>query len=84
MNLYEAKTQLSRLVAEAEAGEDVVIARSGRPVVRLVPVTDSGRRPELGAFRRPSTEHLDAAFSDDAEAEVASMFDERADGPTRS
>lgn len=38
VNLYEAKTQLSRLVDQALAGEDVVIARAGRPLVRLVPV----------------------------------------------
>ena len=36
--MHEAKTKLSQLVERAEAGEDVVIARSGKPVVRLVPV----------------------------------------------
>jgi prevent-host-death family protein len=48
VNMHEAKTQLSRLVARAEAGEDVVIARGGRPVVRLTPVLEQqdtwGRR----------------------------------------
>jgi prevent-host-death family protein len=38
VNLYDAKTQLSRLVDRAIAGEDIVIARAGKPVVRLVPV----------------------------------------------
>lgn len=42
VNMHEAKTQLSRLVARAEAGEDVVIARDGRPVVRLTPVGGDG------------------------------------------
>lgn len=36
--MHEAKTKLSQLVARAESGEDVVIARNGTPVVRLVPV----------------------------------------------
>ena len=36
VNVHEAKTQLSRLLARAEAGEDVVIARNGVPVARLV------------------------------------------------
>jgi prevent-host-death family protein len=39
--MHEAKTTLSRLVQRAAAGEDIVIARNGTPVVRLVPVTGS-------------------------------------------
>jgi prevent-host-death family protein len=35
VNIFEAKTQLSKLVQMAENGEDVVIARAGKPVVRL-------------------------------------------------
>jgi prevent-host-death family protein len=38
VNVQEAKTHLSRLLEQAAAGEDVVIARAGRPLVRLVPV----------------------------------------------
>jgi prevent-host-death family protein len=37
-NIHEAKTHLSRLVDKALAGEDVQIARSGMPLVRLVPI----------------------------------------------
>ena len=37
INIYEAKTQLSRLVEQAARGEDIVIAKAGRPMVRLVP-----------------------------------------------
>ncbi|MDR3360216.1 MAG: type II toxin-antitoxin system Phd/YefM family antitoxin [Bifidobacteriaceae bacterium] len=44
VNVLEAKTHLSRLIARAEAGEDVVIARDGVAAVKLVPVTPSGRR----------------------------------------
>jgi prevent-host-death family protein len=36
--MHEAKTRLSQLVERAEAGEEIVIARNGTPVVRLVPV----------------------------------------------
>lgn len=36
-NMHEAKTHLSRLVERAEAGEEIIIARSGKPLVRLVP-----------------------------------------------
>ena len=38
VNVHEAKTNLSRLLAQVEAGEDVVIARNGKPVARLVSV----------------------------------------------
>lgn len=41
VNIHEAKTHLSRLVDEALEGGDVVIARSNRPLVRLVPIPDS-------------------------------------------
>lgn len=40
VNVLEAKTQLSRLIERAEAGEEVVIARAGRPAVRLLPIRD--------------------------------------------
>lgn len=38
--MHDAKTQLSRLLARVEAGEEIIIARSGRPVARLVPLRD--------------------------------------------
>ena len=44
VNVHEAKTYLSRLLARVEAGEDVVIARNGKPVARLVAVTRKGKR----------------------------------------
>jgi prevent-host-death family protein len=44
VNTLEAKTHLSRLIALAEAGEDVIVARAGRPVVKLVPVAPHDRR----------------------------------------
>jgi prevent-host-death family protein len=50
INMHEAKTELSRLVERALAGEDVVIARAGVPVVRLVPVAVRGKR-KLGQWK---------------------------------
>ncbi|MGQ0572582.1 MAG: type II toxin-antitoxin system Phd/YefM family antitoxin [Pseudonocardia sp.] len=47
VNVQEAKTRLSQLLVQSENGEDVVIARDGKPVVRLVPVQAAPRR-ELG------------------------------------
>ena len=47
LNLYEAKTQLSRLVERAAAGEEIFIAKAGRPMARLVPLDCASlpRRP---------------------------------------
>lgn len=43
-NVLEARNQLSKLIDAAESGEDIVIARRGKPAVRLVPVTDGPAR----------------------------------------
>jgi len=48
VNVHEAKSQLSALIARAEAGEEVVIARANRPVVRLVPVERIPKERRLG------------------------------------
>ena len=44
VNVHEAKTNLSRLLVQVEAGEEVVIARNGKPVARLVACQPKGRR----------------------------------------
>ena len=44
VNVHEAKTNLSRLLAQVEAGEEVIIARNGKPVARLVGVQKRGKR----------------------------------------
>ena len=44
VNVHEAKTHLSRLLKQVEAGEDVVIARNGNPVARLVNCEKRGKR----------------------------------------
>lgn len=44
VNVHQAKTHLSRLLAQVEAGEEIVIARRGEPVARLVACKPTGRR----------------------------------------
>ena len=48
-NIHEAKTNLSSLIARAEAGEEIVIARAGKPAVQLVPVP---RAPQSNVRRK--------------------------------
>lgn len=47
VNIYEAKTHLSRLIERVEAGEEVVIARAGKPVARLVPIAPAAPPPRV-------------------------------------
>lgn len=72
VNIHAAKTHLSRLVDEVAAGEEIVIAKAGKPLARLVPFT-SGREPRTPGrmkgklwiaedFDEPLPEELMAAF----------------------
>ncbi len=51
VNIHEAKTHLSRLLEEVESGEEVVIARNGKPVARLVPVQQARQPRKPGSLR---------------------------------
>ena len=69
VNLHDAKTHLSRYVDQALAGEEVVIARAGKPLVRLVPL-ETQPAPRRGGFLRGHailTADLKADFKDDIE-----------------
>ena len=66
VNIHEAKTHLSRLVEEAAEGEEIIIAKAGRPVARLVALpSDKPRKLGLlkGKFTIP--DDFDAPLSDD-------------------
>jgi prevent-host-death family protein len=50
VNIHEAKTHFSRLIERAQAGEEVIVARAGKDVARIVPIrAEVDRRP--GAFK---------------------------------
>jgi prevent-host-death family protein len=51
VNIHEAKTHLSRLVDEAARGREIVIARAGKPVARLVPLVPAPRKKRLGLLK---------------------------------
>jgi prevent-host-death family protein len=75
VNVHEAKTHLSRLLERVEAGEEIIVARNGKAVARLVPVGHATRR--AGAmkgrirlrrdFDAPLPAKLVKAFRGDAE-----------------
>jgi prevent-host-death family protein len=51
VNIHEAKTHLSRLVERVEAGEEITLARAGRPVARLVPYRPRREPRKLGIWK---------------------------------
>jgi prevent-host-death family protein len=51
INIYEAKTQLSRLVEQAASGKDVIIARGGKPVARLTCLEGQPREIRFGVLK---------------------------------
>ena len=64
VNVHEAKTHLSRLLARVEAGERIVIARAGRPIAVLSPVEQPKRR-------KPGNERI--LISDDFDAPLPEL-----------
>lgn len=52
VNILEAKNRLSQLIKAARAGEEVVIANRGHPMVRLVPAERASAEPPLGSAQR--------------------------------
>ena len=67
VNIHEAKTHLSRFVDQAAAGEEILIARAGKPVARLVALESSDRQPRplgLGRGRFTLPKDFDALHRD--------------------
>ncbi len=72
VNIYEAKTHLSRLVDEAAQGEDILIARAGKPVAKLSRIEPKAKKRKLGLlkgqikipedFNAPLPDEIQAAF----------------------
>jgi prevent-host-death family protein len=52
VNIHEAKTQLSDLLKKAMSGEEVIIAKANKPIVRLVPVTPAGPKKRIFGLNR--------------------------------
>ena len=50
VNIHEAKTQLSRLLKKVAEGEEVIIARSGEPIARIVPIKQTRKKRILGQY----------------------------------
>jgi prevent-host-death family protein len=51
VNIHEAKTHLSKLLERVALGEEVIIAKAGKPVAKLVPVRNSSKKRVLGSAK---------------------------------
>ncbi len=75
VNIHEAKTQFSRFVEQAEAGDEIVIARAGKPVARLVALATSVKTPRMLGLGKPQF-----TFPEDFDnlnaGEIAGMFEQ--------
>ncbi|MHB9116799.1 MAG: type II toxin-antitoxin system Phd/YefM family antitoxin [Burkholderiales bacterium] len=70
VNIHEAKTQLSKLLEQVQAGEDVVIAKAGAPIVRLIPYVPPRRRIAL-----PGAMEGEGWIADDFDESIDELFD---------
>ena len=76
VNVHAAKTHLSRLLERAEAGEEVVIGRAGKPIAKLVPYVPEHPKRIFGALKGqlrilPGFDELDAEIERDFEESIA-------------
>jgi prevent-host-death family protein len=74
VNIHEAKTHLSRLLDQAMAGEEIIIAKAGKPIVKLVPIDAAPKKKRqlglyAGQFSVP--DDFDTAFQD----EIIALFE---------
>ncbi len=80
INIHEAKTHLSRFIEKAAAGEEIIIAKAGKPIAKLVPLDSLPASRNLGIFKGQLNvpEDLDEALPED----VAELFENGAIEPS--
>lgn len=67
INIHEAKTHLSRLLEQVAGGEEIVIAKAGKPIARLVPLEAPPKKRQLGLLKGKLNvpDDFDAPLTDD-------------------
>jgi len=75
VNIHEAKTHLSRLLARIAGGESIVIAKAGKPIAKLVPISDpdTARKRRIG-FLKDAGFKVPDDFDTFAQDEIEAMF----------
>ena len=72
INIHEAKTHLSRIIEEVAAGKEVVIAKAGKPMARLVPLAPAVKPKKFGTLKGKI--HVPDNFNDPLSDEVLESF----------
>ena len=80
-NVYEAKTNLSKLLERVEAGEEITIARHGRPVARLAPIPRPRRERKPGALQG-TVWWAEGADTSDLDEDLVDMIEDKPIGLT--
>ena len=79
LNVHEAKTHFSRLLADVEAGETLTIARAGKPVAKLVPIDAEAKPERLFGMLDGQADDLIKLFdewSDEDQAKLEALFND--------
>lgn len=72
VNIHEAKTHLSQLLQDVSRGEQVIIARAGKPVARLVPIEEAGTPSRLGFLE--GSAQIPSDFNELGAEQITAMF----------
>ena len=83
VTIHEAKTQLSKLIARAEAGEEIVIARGKQPIAKLTALESPKRKLVFGAFAGQFPAIPDAFFFDPLPDDELRAWEGADDDPSR-
>lgn len=73
VNVHDAKTHFSRLITRVESGEEIIIAKAGRPVARIVPLPEKHRKRTPGTARGRIV--IDKSFFEPLPEEVLADFE---------
>ena len=82
VKVHQAKTQLSKLIAAALAGEEVIIARGDKPVVKLTPIEPAVKKPQFGRYK--GMFELPDSFFDPLTEDELALWEGGADGDDAS
>ncbi len=74
VNIHEAKTQFSKLIARIQQGDEIIIAKAGRPVARLVPIAESTKERTPGSAKGKMK--ISSDFNDPLPDEILAEFEQ--------
>lgn len=73
VNIHEAKTHLSKLLAQVKKGQEIIIAKSGKPIAKLIPIAEKPARRIPGTAKNKIT--ISPSFNDPLPENVLEEFE---------